>query len=36
MGFVTPIMDVDLIDEIYDIEESKAIETKDDLAKKEY
>ena len=33
-GFVPPIMDVDLIDEIYDIEESKAIETKDDLAKK--
>lgn len=35
-GFVPPIMDVDLIDEIYDIEESKALETKDDLAKKEY
>ena len=33
-GFVPPIMDVDLIDEIYDIEESKALETKDDLAKK--
>ena len=33
-GFVPPIMDIDLIDEIYDIEESKAIETKDDLAKK--
>ena len=33
-GFVPPIMDVDLIDEIYDIEESKALETKDYLAKK--
>jgi cysteine synthase A len=33
-GFVPPIMDVDLIDEIYDLEESKAIETKNDLAKK--
>lgn len=33
-GFVPPIMNIDLIDEIYDLEESKAIETKDDLAKK--
>lgn len=33
-GFVPPIMDVDLIDEIYDLEGSKALETKDDLAKK--
>ena len=33
-GFVPPIMDVDLIDEIYDLEEAKALETKDDLAKK--
>jgi len=33
-GFVPPIMDVDLIDEIYDLEERKALETKDDLAKK--
>lgn len=33
-GFVPPIMDVDLIDEIYDLEGIKALETKDDLAKK--
>lgn len=33
-GFVPPIMDVDLIDEIYDLEGSNALETKDDLAKK--
>ncbi|MFA5228517.1 MAG: cysteine synthase family protein [Candidatus Paceibacterota bacterium] len=33
-GFVPPIMDIDLIDEIYDLEEIKAIETKNDLAKK--
>ena len=33
-GFVPPIMDVDLIDEIYDIEESKAIETKEKKKKK--
>jgi cysteine synthase A len=33
-GFVPPIMDLDLIDEIYELEAVKALETKEDLSKK--
>lgn len=33
-GFVPTIIDFDLIDEIYDLEAEKALNTKDDLAKK--
>lgn len=33
-GFVPPIMDLDLIDEIYDLEAEKAIEARDELARK--
>jgi len=33
-GFVPPIIDFDLIDEIYDLEAIKALETKEDLSRK--
>ena len=33
-GFVPPIIDLDLIDEIYDLEAEKAIEARDELARK--
>lgn len=33
-GFVPPIIDFDLIDEIYDLEATKALETKEDLSRK--
>lgn len=33
-GFVPPIIDLDLIDEIYDLEAEKAFEARDELAKK--